>query len=453
MDPVVVRLRTKFEFPSEEVFHWHLSPGAIYRMIPPWEKVEVVSHGGNPSQVGSTVVLNAKIGPFSFIWEVKHAEFIEGKSFTDIQVKGPFTYWKHTHTVYPIGDSSCEWEDTIEFIAPFSILNPRIEKKLKRMLEWRHRRLRNELYIERRYPAEPMRILISGTSGLVGSEVYSLLRSQGHEVVRLLRKGKSKKKGGGVYWDPSTGDLEKEDFEGFDAVIHLAGKNIAHFWTKKQKKEIFISRCRDSWLLSQVLLRMLHPPKTLICASAVGYYGDGGKETLVENSPKGKGFLADVCQKWEESTLGIENRGTRGVHTRFGIVLSSKGGMLARVLPLFRMGLGAVLGTGKQYVSWISLDDVAYGIYHTLLTKEIEGPVNFTAPAQETSRSFSEKIARAVHRPLFLRIGKAPLRFALGEMAEEMLLTSVFAPPEKLKATGYQFVHPTLEETLKSELP
>lgn len=452
MKKIILRHRSKLPFSAEEVFDWHLNPKALERMIPPWEKVKVISKEGNPSQVGTHILLQTKIGFFSQKWKIKHSEYIEGESFTDIQVKGPFKDWKHIHKVHPIDEQNCEWEDEIHCVPPFFVSRSWIEKKVKKMLLWRHERLKNDLQVRERYPLAPMRILISGSTGLIGSEVKTFLQSLGHDVHALARADKDRGPNS-VHWNPKTGEVRKADFEDFDAVIHLAGKNIAGgLWTKKFKERVFISRCRDSWLLSHVLLRLLRPPKTLICASAVGYYGSRNKEILTENSKRGKGFLADLCQKWEEATVGIENRGTRGVHTRFGLVLTAKGGMLGKVLPLFRWGLGAILGSGRQSISWISLDDVVYGIYHALMTKELEGPVNFTSPHPETNRSFSEKVASALRRPLFLRISARFLRLILGRMADEMFLASVRAVPEKLQETGYHFVHPTLEDVLEFEL-
>ncbi|NGX26299.1 MAG: Epimerase family protein [Chlamydiae bacterium] len=442
-------IRSKIERPAEEVFEWYLKPGALERMIPPWEKMEILSHEGNPSSIGSQVVFKIKIGPFSKRWVLEHSEFIEGKSFSNIQVHGPFKFWKYTHYVHPSENDTCEVEDAVEFSAPFSFLNARIEKRLRRIIQWCHERLKNDLQVQNRYFSEPMRILVSGSKGFIGSDLCAFLQSAGHQVVPLTRR----KRKDAIYWDPKTGEIDKDQFEGFDAVIHLAGKSIASgFWTKKLKEEIFLSRARDSWLLSQVLLRLLHPPKTLICASAVGIYGNRGDEDLTEKSPPGTGFLADVCQKWEEATSSIENRGTRGVHPRFGLVLSSKGGTLGKLLPAFRLGLGAILGNGKQQMSWISLDDVVYGLYHALMTKEIEGPVNFTAPEILTNASFSKKLAKALHRPLFFRVGEKFLRLILGEMADEMFLASVKAHPEKLQAFGYSFFYPTLDFTLRSTL-
>lgn len=292
-----------------------------------------------------------------------------------------------------------------------------------------------------------MRILISGASGLIGKALFTHFSQKGHDVVPLSRHPTQN----GIYWNPKTGDLKKEDFEGFDAIFHLAGKNIAGgLWTKKVKEEIFLSRCRDTWLLSQVLVRLLHPPKTLIVASAVGIYGDRGGETLTESSPPGCGFLAEVCKKWEEATKSIENRGVRTVHTRFGVVLSPNGGMLRRLLPLFRMGLGAVVGSGDQFVSWVALEDLATAFSHILEKDSIQGPVNVVSPHPEKMADFAKKLAKGLHRPLFLKIGEKPLKWLLGQMAEEMLLASTKALPEKLEASGFTFQYPTLESYFKA---
>lgn len=190
------------------------------------------------------------------------------------------------------------------------------------------------------YSNDPLRILLSGSSGFIGSALKLLLQLAGHDLICLVRNKKLLGESS-IFWNPSDGQLEKDDFEGFDAVIHLAGAGIAdHRWTTKFKEKLFLSRCRDTWLLSQVLCRLYRPPKVMIAASAIGYYGDRGKEELTEDSPPGTGFLADLCKQWEKSTDAIENRGTRVVHTRFGAVLGKNGGILRKMLGPFRCGLG-----------------------------------------------------------------------------------------------------------------
>ena len=271
------------------------------------------------------------------------------------------------------------------------------------------------------------------------------LRVAGHHVVRLLRNQQED----GVYWNPSHGFAKREDFEGFDAVIHLAGAGIAQErWTKDRKDQIFLSRCRDTWLLSQVLSRLHHPPKAVMCASAVGYYGDRGDEELTEESSQGKGFLADLCGKWEKATETIENQGVRVVHLRLGMVLSAKGGVLKKMLPLFRWGLGGRLGPGTQWMSWIGIDDFLAALYHCLMREEIRGPVNLVAPAPLTQAKWASILAKKLKRPAVCHLPSWLLKAIGGEMAKETILASQRALPAKLLKTGYAFRHPDLETAL-----
>lgn len=297
-----------------------------------------------------------------------------------------------------------------------------------------------------------MRILLSGSSGLIGSHLRAFLKEKGHEVVRLVRSHEDAKDA--VYWDPVQGLFRKEDFEGFDAVIHLAGAGIAKGrWTKKTKEQLFLSRCRDTWLLSQVLVRLYRPPKTLLCASAVGFYGDRGDEDLSEESLQGQGFLADLCGKWEKATEAIENRGTRVVHTRFGAVLSEKGGMLKKMLGPFLFGLGGKMGSGKQWISWIAIEDLLGAFDHCLKKEEISGPVNFTSPHPVTQGEFARVLAQKLRRPAFFHLPKWLLMLLFGEMAKEALLSSQKVKPEVLLKTGYQFQCRDLKAALDKLYP
>ncbi|HSX12797.1 MAG TPA: TIGR01777 family oxidoreductase [Chlamydiales bacterium] len=297
-----------------------------------------------------------------------------------------------------------------------------------------------------------MRILVSGSRGLIGSSLTAFLTAEGHQVIRLVRE-KSSKQENAVYWNPQIGEANKEDFEGFDAMVHLAGENIFRFrWSKKKKETLFQSRCRDTWLLSQILTRLNLPPKIVISASAIGIYGDRGKETLTESSPPGRGFLADLCTKWEEATASIEARGSRVVHTRFGMVLSPEGGALKKMLGLFRWGLGGRIGSGDQFVSWIAIDDAIGAIYHCLISHELEGPVNVVAPHPVTNAQFTHTLAKLLHRPACFHIPRWVLRLILGEIADEVILPSAQVVPQKLIETGYQFKFSELEPCLRSFL-
>jgi len=450
MKSSVVRFRSRIKHSSEKVFKWHLRPFAFQRLIPPWKQIKIISKEINPSAVSSQLVLKVKWGPLWKKWVVQREDYVEGKSFTDIQLEGPFRSWKHIHRVHPLNENACELEDEIHFQLPLPFFKSWMQKKINRMLHWRHETLINDLEVEKNYPSPPLRILVSGSRGLVGSTLIPFLRTLGHQVFRLVRNSRDVSEDA-ILWNPlASEDVRLEDFENFDVIVHLAGKNIASSrWNEKIKAEIFSSRCRDTALLSQLLLKLSHPPKTFICACAIGIYGNRKGEILIESSLPGNGFLANLCQKWEDATIDLEKKGIRRIHMRFGMILSLKGGALKRMLPPFQCGLGAVFGDGKQEVSWIALDDVIYALYHTLCRETISGGVNFTAPEVETNRSLSQKLAKALHRPLFLRIGEKPLKWALGEMAEEMFLSSTRAIPEKLVRSGYHFLYPSLNQAFK----
>jgi uncharacterized protein len=298
----------------------------------------------------------------------------------------------------------------------------------------------------------PLRILLSGSSGFIGSQLKVYLQDQGHEVICLMR-GKGDLVEGAIYWDPLQGLVEKEDFEGFDAVIHLAGAGIAdHRWTKKYKEKLFLTRCRDTWLLSQILCRLYRPPRIFIGASAIGYYGNRGEEELTEESSRGKGFLPDLCEKWEKATEAIENRGTRVVHTRFGVVLSAKGGMLRKMLGPFRWGLGGKMGSGYQFVSWIAIDDLLGAIDHCLAKEELSGPVNLVAPQPVRQAEFARLLAKKIGRPAFFHLPAWFLKLVGGQMAKELLLASQKVYPQKLLETGYSFRCPELKMALDLEI-
>ncbi len=269
----------------------------------------------------------------------------------------------------------------------------------------------------------------------------------GDAVVPLVRE----KSSAGVYWDPKKGHVDPAAFEGFDAVVHLAGENIAaRRWTKKQREKLFQSRVRDTWLLAKTVSRLSHKPKIFLSASACGFYGDRGNEHLTEASPKGQGFLADLCEKWESATHVLEQDGIRVLHPRFGVVLSPQGGMLAKMVPLFRWGLGGKLGSGQQYLCWISLEDAVKALVHLLKHSTIQGAVNLTAPHPVTQEEFARTLARHLHRPCFFHIPAPLVQLAFGKMAQELLLASQNVYPEKLLNEGFSFRHATQDQALSA---
>jgi uncharacterized protein (TIGR01777 family) len=432
----------------EEVFAWHLRKGALERMVPPWADVDILFPPGSPDEEGSKVGLKLKWRPFGFKWILEHRNCIANQEFSDVQVHGPFRSYVHRHKFLPIASISCKLNDEITYAFSLPLLNKKIQKGLSHLFSWRHAILRDDLRMIDSYQRIPLRILLSGSSGFIGTCLKNFLQLAGHEVVRLVR-GPEGLAEDSICWDPVHGSVKKEDFEGFDAVIHLAGAGIAQGrWTKNKKDQLFLSRCRDTWLLSQILCRLYRPPKVLLCASAIGYFGDRGEEELNEDSTQGSGFLADLCEKWEKATATIENRGTRVVHARFGVVLGAKGGMLKKMLRPMYLGLGGRMGSGNQWMSWIGIDDLLGAAYHCLMRDEISGPVNFVAPQPVTQIEFTRILTKKLRRPAFCHLPSWLLTVIFGEMAKEMILSGQKVKPDRLLKTGYVFRYPDLKTAL-----
>ena len=289
-----------------------------------------------------------------------------------------------------------------------------------------------------------MDVLVSGSSGLVGSALVSALGDEGHQVRRLTRSGSSSPEGG-VRWDPSSGMIDAAGLEGVDAVVHLAGENIVGRWTAAKKARIRDSRVEGTYLLSGALAKLSTPPKVMVCASATGYYGDRGNELLTEESAPGHNFLAGVCQEWEAAADPAREAGVRVVHMRFGIVLSTEGGALATTLPIFKLGGGGRVGSGCQYQSWIALDDVTGAILHALSTDSLSGPVNATVPDPPTNIEYTKTLGRVLGRPTVFPLPAPVARLVLGEVADELLLASQRIEPARLKESGYSYRYPQLE--------
>jgi hypothetical protein len=296
-----------------------------------------------------------------------------------------------------------------------------------------------------------MKVLLSGASGLIGSALRAALLRDGHEVLSLVRERPDPARGR-VGWDPHAGILGIEAIGRLDAVVHLAGAGIGESrWTEARKALIRDSRVRGTRLLAEIFALLPERPKAFLCASAVGYYGDRGGEALDETSPMGKGFLADVCRDWEVATRQASEAGIRVVNLRSGVVLSPRGGALRRMLPPFRWGLGAVMGSGRQWMSWISLTDEVAAIRHCLENESLQGPVNLVAPEPVTNEAFAQALARVLGRPLFLRIPTWGVRALFGEMGVETVCSGQRVKPSKLEGMGFRFQASTLEEAFRLE--
>lgn len=450
--------RSSFACSPAELFQWHERPGAFQRLNPPFEPVSVRSATGGIKD-GAQVELAVPIGPgplraITFPWRLEHRDYIAGSQFRDVQRSGPFHSWCHTHSILPGESDGAILDDTIEYALPLGSLGALaggwlVRKKLRALFEYRHTITRNDLALFKRYPApKPLRILISGASGLVGSELTGLLTVAGHSVSHLVRRPSRNENE--IAWDPKRKTIEREKLPGFDAVISLAGENIAaKRWSNARKEALRSSRIETTRFLIDSLASTAQPPKTFISASAIGIYGDRGSEILNEDSASGTGFLAELTKEWETSARSAESHGMRVALMRFGIILSARGGALQKMLPPFLMGLGGPLGDGSAFMSWISLDDAVGAIYATLIDSSMHGPMNIVAPNPVTNKEFTKTFARVLKRPAFLPAPRFALEVALGELAREALLSSARVEPRRLTEHGYNFLLPDLEGALR----
>jgi hypothetical protein len=298
-----------------------------------------------------------------------------------------------------------------------------------------------------------MKILISGSSGLIGSALVARLQRDGHTITRLVRSTKRPYAEATVLWQPVEGKLSRAALEGFDGVVHLAGENISGGrWTQAEKDRIRRSRVTGTKLLAESLAGLERPPKVLVSASAMGYYGDHGDELVTEETGPGVDFLADVCREWEAACQPAVDKGIRVVYPRTGIVLAREGGALAKMLLPFRLCLGGRMGDGFQYMSWITLDDEVSALVHLLESDSVSGPVNLAAPNPVTNREFTKTLARVLGRPAILPIPAFMLRLVLGEMADALLLTSTRMSCEKLEGSGFSYEDAELEGALRRVL-
>lgn len=294
-----------------------------------------------------------------------------------------------------------------------------------------------------------MNIVVTGSSGLIGSALVKSFKEQGNEVLRLVR-GEAQAGEGAILWDPAAARLDAEVLEGADALIHLSGANIAEGrWTARRRKALWDSRVKSAALLAETLPRLRRPPRAWLCASAIGYYGDCGEDLVSEESPPGGGFLSELCQAWEDATRLPHDCPVRVVNLRFGVVLSATGGALPRMLLPFRLGLGGRIGHGKQYMSWVTIEDAVGAVGHALAHESLRGPINVASPRPVTNSEFTKTAGRVLNRPTLLPAPPFALRMMFGEMADALLLASTRAVPKRLETAGFTFLHPELEPALR----
>jgi uncharacterized protein (TIGR01777 family) len=449
-------LRTEVPASASSVYAWHMRRGAFERLAPPWEEPVVVSPFAPPA-VGGSVELQVPMAPgVRVVWISDFAEVREGEMFRDVQRTGPFDAFDHTHRFEPKDRHSSVMEDRIRYVLPAGALgnlfgSGLVRKKLGATFAYRHRVLAKDLAVHTRAGGRQMRILVSGATGRVGGSLVSFLESGGHSVYRLTRK--PAKDAREIEFHPEKGAAHPSDMEGFDAVIHLAGDPIAKGrWTDAKKKLIRDSRVPFTRRLAETLGALKKPPALFLSASATGFYGSRGDRILRESDPPGEGFLPEVCLEWEGATEPAAQAGIRVVHLRTGLVLTPKGGALEPMLLPFSLGLGGPLGNGRQWWSFIALDDLLYLIHHVLMNDKVRGAVNATSPEPVTNADFTKVLGRVLNRPALIPVPKFALEIALGEMTEPLLMASARVNPEKALDTGFQFSYPSLESALRHVL-
>ena len=442
--------------PVGEVFQWHARPGALERLSPPWDPLEVIAKEPGIAE-GTRVEMNMKAGPLplKIRWVAEHTLYEENSRFQDRQVRGPFKRWVHTHTFNSCEQGGTTLKDRVDFRLPLHPLGNFfggrfILKKLERIFRYRHATTTEDIqaHLSRQHK-EPLNILMSGASGVVGSSLIPFFTTGGHRVTRLVRR-KDLRNENERFWDPQNGILEIQDDDNFDVVIHLSGENIGEgWWTSRKKKRIIESRNTTTSLIAERIARLKTPPRAFLCASAIGYYGHRGNELMTEENECGADFISGVCDEWEQAATPALEKGIRTVFLRIGVVLSPVGGALQRLLPTFKMGLGAKVGSGQQYMSWISMDDLIGTVYHAMNDDSLSGPVNLVAPNPVTNLEMARTLAKVISRPALFTLPAWLIKLVFGEMGKEVLLSSTRVSPEKILAAGYCFRHPDLEGALR----
>lgn len=411
------------------------------------------SRSGPGLEVGTTLELEARVGPAPVRWRAVHTACSEPSGFTDEQQEGPFSRWVHHHR-FLADPEGAVLEDEIVWAAPLGPIGAAlggVQARLERVFPFRHRRTRDDLARHAPYRDRPrLKVAISGSTGLIGTALTAFLDAGGHEVVPIVRSADRD----GIVADFVKQKLDPADLEGVDVVVHLAGAPIAEeAWSTERRQLIRDSRVLSTATIAQALAAMSTPPPVWITGSAVGYYGAAGAAVCDESAPPGDNFLADVGRQWENAARPAVEAGVRVVTLRTGLVLSAMGGLLGPLLPLFRTGMGGPMGSGEQYMPWIHLDDVLGLIHEAMMDERYVGPVNMTAPEPVTNRAFSKALGRALGRPAVVPAPAAAIKLAMGaDRAEELVLTGQRAVPARALELGFEFLHRDLEAALRFEL-
>ncbi|MCM8534468.1 MAG: TIGR01777 family oxidoreductase [Lentisphaeraceae bacterium] len=435
---------------AEKLAAWHESLGAFGRIQPPWESAEIINKASEIAD-GLEEHIQIKLGPLKKMWIARYHDVIKNEQFCDLQVTGPFAYWDHKHIFKALEDGKSELVDDITYKEPLGpvgrlLAGKMIASKLEAMFNYRHAVTYADLERHFNRQIKPMKVAITGGTGLVGSCLGPLLQTLGHEVFILTR---SPKKPNHIKWNPAKGEIDQEKLEGIDAFINLAGRSVAAPWTKKIKQEIISSRLDSSKLLVEAIQKMKRKPSVVISASGSAYYPLYTGDCYSEDGPKGEGFLPELVENWEGAFDPLKSTGIRVVKLRIGVVLTPAGGAMQKMLPAFKLGLGGPFSSGSQYMSWIAIDDLLDIMAFALEDEKYTGVVNAVSPEPVTNKDFCKTLGKVIRRPAILPVPAPILKMIPGGMGKEIFLASNRLEPAKLKDIGYTFRHPNLEGTFK----
>lgn len=446
------------EHPLSEVFAWHELPGALIRLWPQWSG-RVLSEPSNGLQPGSRAILRLFVpGTFdrlSVEWIAEHVDLEPPRYFSDVMVKGPLRSWVHRHRFSEAGSGSAtRIVDDVRYELPVPGLSVveklAVNKVLARTFEYRTQQLRDDLDFHASHPGDRLTIAVAGASGTIGTQLCALLSTGGHDVRRLVRR--EARNPGEISWDPAAGTIDRDAIAEVDVVVHLGGQTIGGRFNRANKAAMYDSRINSTVLLADAIADLASDGRlrAFVCGSAIGYYGfDRSDDLLDESDGPGEGFLATLCRDWEAATQPAAEAGARVVNVRTGIVQSPQAGALAKQLPLFKLGVGGPLGSGSQWLSWISIDDIASVFAHAALTPSISGPINAAAPAPVTAVDYAKTLGRVLRRPAVVPVPGFGPELLLGrEGAREVVSASQRVNTDRLLASGFKFRQPTLESAL-----
>ncbi len=447
---------THTDSPRPEVFDWFERKGSFRRLMPPWEVAEEV-RADETLEDGAQRIFRFPMGPIKMTWVAEHLGYQPPEKFEDIMKKGPFRSWHHIHRFIE-KDGGTVVHDEVDYKLPMGVLgrifgSRNVRNRLNRMFRARENRLIRDLERHSDFKhLDRKRILLAGASGLIGKQLAAFLDTGGHEIWRLVRRtpvaGQNE-----IEWNPSKGTIDNSAIEGFDIVIHLGGAGIGdRRWTKSRMVLIEKSRTESTGLLARTLASLKQKPEVFLVASAIGWYGNRGDEILDEQSEAGTGFLPETCLAWEASADAARQAGIRTIHARTGVVLDASGGALEKMLLPAKMGAGGPIGFGRQWFSWISMDDQIYALHHLVMSPDTEGAYNITSPEPLQQKNFAKALGRVLRRPAFMPTPPFAIWFLYGKMGVALTTESQRVMPTRLTEEGYRFQHQDAESALRDAL-